>query len=130
MLKASLLSAVNASKRAVQDLAVLAVLIRRGDPVHVPGSAPTYPEVTEIVSIVPVAYKISEIDGDRIKASDIKGLVFPEAESTIALPNDIIRIAQVSSAPGFPNGDYRVILNDKVMAGDMVALSQLQLRRM
>lgn len=70
--------------------------------------------------MVMTAYDAKEIDGDRIQASDFQAIVLPAADITqVPEPNDVIRIELL---------DYRVVMNSKVMAGDSVALSQLQLR--
>lgn len=113
---------------AIQDLAVLVKHVKRGASVHVPGSAPTYPETLTDVSMVFTRFESREVDGDRIQASDWRGLVFPASTLPIFNANDVIRIAT-----GFQDvaaGDYRIINDDKVMAGDTVALHQVQLRKL
>jgi hypothetical protein len=119
VLKADVLAGVAAAKVAVQDLATSMQLVRRGEAVHVPGSAPTYPEAVHNVMVVLTSFKTSEVDGDRIRASDQFGIIFPETGKPIPEPNDFVRNSVVS---------YRVLHNNKVMAGDTVALSQVHLR--
>ena len=121
MLKAQILSAVAIVKTAVQDLVFDAKMVVRGASVHVPGSAPSYPETLYDVKVFWSSYKAKEIDNDRILASDMQGLIFPETEKPVPKPNDMIRVGSTN---------YRIIMNDKVMAGDEVALSQVQLRLM
>jgi hypothetical protein len=122
MLKADVLAGVEAAKVAVQDLAVAAQLVKRGAPIHVPGNAPTYTETTYPIMVVLVSFKTKEIDNDRIRASDRSGLIFPEVGQPVPEPNDLLRGA---------NGmEYRILYNDKVMAGDTVALSQVHLRQL
>ena len=126
MLKTQILSAVASAKSAVQDLAIECQHVDRGAAVTTPGSAPTYPETLTDVSIVFTRFDTREIDNSRVMASDYKGLVFPETNLPSLKPNGIIRVptGAIDVAPG----DYRIIDNDKVIAGDMVALHQLQLR--
>lgn len=69
-----------------------------------------------------------EVDEDRVQASDWRGLVFPETGLPDFNTNDIIRVA--SGLQDVVSGDYRIVNDDKVMAGDAVALHQLQLRRL
>lgn len=119
MLKQQVLDSVKAVKLAVQDLAVDATLVVRGDPTYVPGSAPTYGTSNVAVKVVLSSFEFKEIDGDRIRASDVQGLVFPEEGKPIPKPNDQLTISSVT---------YRIISNERVMAGDEAALSRLQLR--
>lgn len=125
MLKSTVLQAVATAKKAVQDLAIKSQLKRRGAAVYVPGTAPTYPDIlVGDVYIVPTKFDHKEVDGDRIKTSDIKGLVFPESNQPAPIANDVIN----GNLDGTGVKDYRVINNDPVMAGDTIALSQIQLR--
>ena len=126
MLKATILAAVESARKAVQDLAVECEHVVRGMPVHIPGVAPQHSETLTDVSVVFTRYETKEIDGDRIRASDYKGLLFPGSLTPVPDTNDFIRVAEDSK--DVAAGDYRVIYNDKVMAGDTVALSQLHLR--
>lgn len=120
MLKQDVLAGVEAAKVAVQDLAVPLQLIKRGVSTHVPGSAPTHTETAYPVMVVLVSFKTKEIDNDRIRASDRSGLIFPEVNQPTPEPNDLIRGSGI---------EYRILYNDKVMAGDTVALSQVHLRQ-
>lgn len=113
------MAGVAAAKVAVQDLAIDATLTRQGAAVQIPGQAPEYPQDDYEVKVVLTSYKASEIDGDRILASDVLGLIFPETDVPVPQPNDFLAIGEIS---------YRIIYNDKIMAGDTVALSQVQLR--
>lgn len=128
MLKSAVLSAVVAAKQAVQDLAVAVRHVQRGAAVFVPGSAPTYPETVTDVSIVFTKFKLTEVDSDRIQASDWLGLLFPETGAPDVNTNDLIRVAE--GQIDIASGDYRIIGNDKVMAGNAVALHQLHLRKL
>ena len=119
MLEQAVLQAVEAAKLAAGNLVIPATLTRRGQATHVPGSAPTYPETTFTVEVLQTKFEESEIDGQRVKASDFKFLAFPKTGVATPEPNDLLEISNVS---------YRVIYNDRVMAGKSVALSQLQLR--
>lgn len=119
MLKSSILAAVEAARLAAQDLIVDAILTHREDVKHIPGVAPVYPETVNTISVLPTKFEDKEIDGQRVKASDFKYLAFPKAGVEPPVPNDLLEIGGLN---------YRVIFNDRVMAGDTVALSQLQLR--
>ena len=90
-----------------------------------PGSSPTYPETLTDIKVVPDKFKSNEIDGSRILVSDLKWIVFPETGAPVPQPNDIIRI---ESSQDSRVGDYRVVMNDTIYAGDTLALSQLQVR--
>lgn len=94
----------------------------------VPGNAPTYPETVTAVSIVFIKFQVKEVDGDRIQSSDWRGLVFPETGLPDFNTNDVIRVP--SGLKDIINGDYRILDDDKVMAGDTVALHQLHLRKL
>lgn len=119
MLKAKVLAAVEKARLAVQDLAFEATLISRGTATHVPGSAPTHPETSVTVSLVPTKFETKEIDGERIRSTDLRWLMFPVAGKPVPTPNDLIYVGTKR---------YRIIDNDKVMAGSDLALSQLQVR--
>lgn len=127
MLKQTVLGAVRTAKFALDDLVIMAKLVTKGEAVHVPGSAPTYPESLKDISIVLVSYKAKEIDGDRIRANDVQGLVFPEDGNPVPNTNDVIRVLPADSG-AFTPGDYRVIVNDKTFAGNALAVSICQLR--
>lgn len=124
MLKVQVLAAINTAKSAVQDLAVKCQYIVRTIPDYVPGTTVTPTESATDVSVVFTKYGITEIDGERIQASDWKGLVFPESNLDFDT-NHVIRVAVNTNIPA---GDYRIIVNDKVMVGDTIGLHQLQLR--
>jgi len=128
VLKAAILAGVERARLAIQDLAVQVKHVKRGATVFVPGSAPTYPETLTDVSMVFTRFESREIDSDRIQASDWRGLVFPANTLPIFDTNDVIRVA--TDFQDLVAGDYRVINDDKIMAGDTVALHQLQLRRL
>lgn len=128
MLKSKILAAVGQAKVALQNLAIRVNHVARGAAVFVPGEAPTYLETVTAVSMVLTRFGAREIDGDRIQASDWRGLVFPETGLGDFNTNDIIRVA--SGLQDMLPGDYRIVVDDKVMAGDAVALHQLQLRRL
>lgn len=94
-------------------------LVVQGEIIYSPGSEPFQEEEVFKVKVYYDKFESSEIDGDRILSSDIKGLIFPETNLPIPQPNNLIRDG---------NTDYRIINNDKVMVGNEVALSQVQLR--
>lgn len=117
MLKSTIIKAVQTAKTALQDLAVDGTVTTRVVGRHIPGVAPRNTEAVYAVKIVLTRFDSKEIDDDRILSSDLKALVFPFA--IIPAPNDTVEIG---------TDRYRIIDNNKVMAGDEVALSQLQLR--
>jgi hypothetical protein len=80
------------------------------------------------VSLVFTKFESKEVDNDRVMSSDWKGLVFPETGLPPLMANGTIRVP--SGLTDIASGDYRIINNDKVMAGDTVALHQLQLRKL
>lgn len=127
MLKSIVLAAVSKAKEAIDDLAVSVQHVKRGAATYVPGSAPTYPETLQSVSVVFTRFQSREVDNDRIQASDWKGIVFPNNYLLIFDTNDTIRVP--AGLPNILSGNYRIINDDKVMAGDTVALHQLQLRK-
>lgn len=124
MLKSQVLAAIKTAKSAVQDLAVNCQYVVRTIPEYVPGTTVVPTETSTDVSVVFTKFGITEIDGERIQASDWKGLVFPESN----LDFDTNHIIRVSTNVNIPAGDYRIIINDKVMVGDTIGLHQLQLR--
>lgn len=126
-LQSTILAAVAKAKLAIGDLVEPCHLVQRGEAVVTPGSPPTYPEVIYNVGMTPTSYEALEIDGDRIKASDVKGLIFPEKGVPTPDTNDILR--QLDGA-GNVVRSFRIMYNDKVMAGSVVALSQVQMRPM
>lgn len=128
MLKSKIIAAVAQAKLAIQDLALRAFHVAKGAAIFVPGRAPTYPETLTSVSIVFTSFKTSEIDGDRIQASDWRGLVFAEVTNPVFKVSDVIRISLTSGQ--INSGDYRILFDDKIMAGDTVVLHQLHLRRL
>lgn len=127
MLKAQVLAAVAAAKVAVQDLAITCNSVTRAPPVHVPGVAPVYVETLTAVSIVFTKFESKEIDESRVMASDWKGLVFQET-GLVILTNGVIRVP--AGLVNIASGDYRILNNDKIMAGDTVVLHQLHLRKL
>jgi hypothetical protein len=128
VLKSTILLALQRAKPALQDLAIDVSHVKRGAAVHVPGSAPTYPETSTAVSVVFTRYQAKEVDGDRIQASDWLGLVFPRVDLLDLNTNDIIKVP--AGLVNLIQGDYRIINDDKVLVGDTVALHQLQLRKL
>lgn len=125
-LKSLILGAVNSAEEAVSDLKLTCSHVKRGAPVHTPGSAPTYPETVSDVSVVFTRFKSSEIDGDRIQSSDWRALVFRPKTPADFKVNDLIRTV---GSDDILAGDYRIIDDDKVLVGGTVALHQLHLRR-
>lgn len=125
MLKATVVQAVATARSALGDLLMEAQLVKREPAVYVPGTTPEYPESEAGVMIYMSRYFEREVDGDRIRASDYRSLVFPvDAGSTIlpgAVPdlNDVLRVGEQA---------YRVMRANNVMAGDAVVLSEVQMR--
>jgi hypothetical protein len=125
-LKETVISAVATAERAIGNLKIKGQLTRRTSAPYVPGQVPVPNTSVSPVSVVLTSYKTMEIDGDRIRASDILGLVFPNDVQMVPDTDDVIDtyIKDTTTI----SATYRVIYNDKVYAGDEVALSQLQLR--
>lgn len=125
MLKLTIIHAVATAREALGDLLISATIIKRDPSVHVPGSIPRYAETETSVTIYKSRYVEREIDGDRIRASDFKALVFLVDANEPLLPgatpeaNDLIRDY---------GGTYRVIRANHVMAGDTIVLSEIQMR--
>jgi hypothetical protein len=119
VLKAQILAGVNSARSALSDLLVQVPMTRRGVATHVPGQIPVYPTTEVTISIAVVGYTAKEIDGQRILINDMKGIIFPTSDFMEPKPNDLIQ---------FDDLKYRVIHNEKIMAGDTVALSVVQLR--
>lgn len=126
-LKAVVLSAVQTAEVAVEDLKIPAKHVRRTAPVHVPGSPPTYSEILTDVFVVMTRFESKEVDGDRVMASDWKGLVFYRPDLPMFQVNDFIRFAEAFD--DVPGGDYRIRYDDQVSAGGRTALHQLHLRK-
>jgi hypothetical protein len=119
VLKEAVLKAVESAKVALSDLAVPAVLRSIGEISYIPG-VPVSPDTTNhAVTAVVTSYDVKEIDGDRIQASDVKGILFPEVDVPTPKLGDFLDVGTTS---------YRVMNCDHVYAGDSVALSQLHLR--
>jgi hypothetical protein len=123
VLKETVLAGVATAKKSVQNLAIPAKLVVRTVQDHIPGLPVGHDETIYDIKIVLSAYKEKEIDNDRIKANDLAGLIFPEDGQPVPEANFLVRYG-----PGF-SFEYRIIANNKVMAGDTVALSQVQLRK-
>lgn len=125
-LKETVLKGVATAERSIQNLKISGQMIRRTPGAYVPGQVPA--SVTDIypISLVITSYKTFEIDGDRIRASDILGLVFPNDAQITPEADDLVDTFAKDGKT--ITASYRVIYNDKVYAGDEVALSQLQLR--
>lgn len=119
MLKDTIVAAVGKAKLALTDLAVPAQLVVRGEVSYIPGVPVSPDETSHSVKVVMTKYAIGEIDGDRIQASDLKGLSFPELN--VPTPKIDDRLIVGSST-------YRILYNELVMAGDVPVLSQMQLR--
>lgn len=126
-LKATVISAVQSAETAVEDLKIPALHVKRSAPVHVPGSAPTYPETLTNVFVVMTRFESREVDEDRVMASDWKGLVFYKPTLPIFQVNDLIRF--VTDFDDVKAGDYRITYDDQISAGGRTVLHQLYLRR-
>lgn len=123
MLKDQIIAAVAAARSALDDLVRPAKLVVRAQPVHVPGTAPTYPETLYDVDIAIVTYSNREIfkSADRIDVSDRQGIIFRTNSQPIPQVNNLIRQGST---------DYRIIKADHVSAGDAVVMTTTQLRPM
>lgn len=119
MLKAAILKAAQSAKSALTDLAVPGQLRVAQEASYAPGNPVSQDYVTYNVRVVVSGYAVTEIDGDRIQASDVKGILF--AEPGMPAPNVGDQVLIGAST-------YRVLHNDRVMAGDEVVISQLHLR--
>jgi len=126
-LRATVLSAVRTAETAVEDLKIPAKHVKRGAPIHVPGSSPNYPETLTDVFVVMTRFESKEVDEDRVMASDWKGLVFYKPELPTFQVNDFIRF--VDDFGDVRAGDYRITYDDQVTAGGRTALHQLYLRK-
>lgn len=122
-LKETVLAGVAIAKTRLQNLIVSATLVKQGDATYVPGTDPTYPQTTDKISLVITNFRTEEIDGDRIRATDMQGLVFPEDAFVDVVTNDLL----TATVRGVAN-TYRVMQNIPIMAGDTIALHQLVLR--
>lgn len=122
-LKETVLAGVAKAKTSLQNLIVSATLIKRGNATYVPGTDPTYSETSDTISLVITTFRTEEIDGDRIRATDMQGIVFPEDAFVDVVTNDLI----TASVRGIMN-TYRVVQNIPIMAGDTIALHQMVLR--
>jgi hypothetical protein len=125
-LKEKLLAAISSAEAAVSDLKITVKYVRRAAPTHVPGASPTYAETLSDISLVLTRYESSEIDFDRILASDWRAIVFPGTGLVDFKVSDIIRVPATVGV--VLAGDYRIMNDEKVMVGDRIALHQLQLR--
>lgn len=125
-LKATVLSAVQSAEEAVDDLKIAAKYVKRSAAVHVPGSVPTYSETLTDVFVVMTRFESREVDGDRVMASDWKGLVFYKPSLPVFQLNDLIRFT--TDFGDVKAGDYRIVYNDQVTVGGRTALHQLHLR--
>jgi hypothetical protein len=118
VLKADVLAAIEESRTALQDLLTeVRVLTRTPPAVHVPGSPVVYTEAELSMKMVITRFEEREIDGQRIKTSDVKAILYP-IDGDVTL-NDIII---------FDNTSYRVLNNQPVMVGNQVGVHTLQLR--
>lgn len=122
MLKSTVMSAVAQMKDAIEDLGIDAFVVERTADPYVPGQPQTYTTENRPIKLVLTKYKLKEIDNDRILAGDYQGIVFPEKSGTVLdlKVNDLIYDGQ---------SYWRVMGEDRVMAGTSVALYVLQLRR-
>lgn len=102
--------------------------VQRVPAAYVPGQSPTF--VTTVISIglIPTRYEDKEIDGDRIRATDWRGLVIASDLVTDFKVNDVIRVGVKIPAIDMLAGDYRINYDDKVSVGGKTILHQLNLR--
>lgn len=119
MLKQTVLDAVKAAEVAAQDLLTEAFLINRTVGAHVPGADPVYTETRTSIKLSLYSYRDHEIDGDRIRQSDMRAIGFPSSVLQALKPNDTILVGTTY---------YRVYANLPIMVGDIVGVHQLQLR--
>lgn len=121
MLQASILRAIESAKIAAGDTLFTVKLVVRTQSPHVPGSATSYTEQLYDALMCWDKFKTNEIDGERVRISDLRSILFPESSNPVPVPNNLIRIGSTN---------YRIIDNDKVMVGNALALSRLQLRNL
>jgi hypothetical protein len=117
VLKADVLAAVTAAREAVQDLATEVSVTKRTPAAHVPGTPPVYTKTVINMKLVIVDYTEKEIDGERIRVSDQKGILFP-MDGRIDV-NDTI---------AFNSREWRVLSNKPTLVGTDIAVNTLQLR--
>ena len=117
MLKADVLAAVTAARDAVQDLATEVSVTKRTAAAHVPGTPPVYTETVILMKLVIVDYSEKEIDGERVRASDQKGILFP-----------IDGYIEVNDTLAFNGREWRVLSNKPTLVGTAIAVHTLQLR--
>lgn len=118
-LQQTVLDAVKAAEVAAQDLLVDCSLVNRTAGTHVPGQSPTYTETRTPIKLALYSYRDHEIDGDRIRQSDMRAIGFPNTVVQTLKPNDLILVDLVY---------YRVYANLPIKVGSQVAVHQLQLR--
>lgn len=117
MLKADVLSAVIAAREAIQDLVTeVSVTTRTVNP-HMPGQPTTYTEVVKTMKLAVVEYTDREIDGERVRATDMKGILFP-----------MDGFVSVNDTIAFNGQSLRVLNNKPTMVGEAVAVNTLQMR--
>lgn len=126
MLKDQVIAAVRKAVSQIESLAVVASLIKISASTYIPGQKYVPAETVYGVAVFFVAYEASEIDGDRVRASDWKGLVVSNSNTPDMAVGDLIRIQGMDNVP---SGDYRIGFDDKVMVGATVLLHQLNLRK-
>ena len=119
MLRETVIAAVAKAESALQNLAIPGQLISTSDATHVPGQSPVYPSVTTDISVVVSGFKHTEVDGERVKATDLQCIMFPKTLAQVAKPNDVLN---------FNSKNYRVLSTDPVMAGTAVVLVSAHVR--
>lgn len=129
MLKSTILGAIKSAKSAFEDLLLTVEYVARAAVEYEPGDEYEASEESGIsVRMVFTRFDSREVDGDRIQASDWRGLIFPETGLPRFNTNDVIRVP-----PGLVDvieGDYRIKTYNPVMVGDTVGLHQFQLRKL
>ena len=118
-LKQITLDAVQKLSRALGDLAIPLILVKRVANEHVPGSSLGYTENNITVKGVITKYRQEEVDGVQIQGIDVLLVIFPPTTKEIPEANDVV-----------VNGlqRFRVIGNSPMYAGSEIAFNLVQAR--
>lgn len=117
MLKATVVDAVNQARVALDDLLMDVTVTSRTPPTHVPGTVPVDVEVVSKKKMAIINYREQEIDGDRVRATDLKAIMF--AEDGNVETNDVV---------SFDSKSFRILRNEPTVVGTTVLVNTLQLR--
>jgi hypothetical protein len=109
--------AVDKAKLALQDLAIDLTLRKRTKTAYVPGSPISYTNADVTAKGVITKYRFEEIDGTMIQAQDVLIFLFPPDNSAIPQPNDTVLNGST---------EYRVVKNEPLYVGSVIALNMIQ----